>query len=376
MKIKAFLAAVMMAAATLFSGCGNSESYRVVQLISHTGEAEYTRNGKTAEIYDDMNFENGDSIATKAKSSAAVALDADKTMTMQENTTVQLEADNANHTVIRLTAGEIVNEIRKPLSEQESYEVHTLDATIAVRGTTFLVKAEQERTIVYCNSGKVSIVTADKQEEIEASEAAIIEDSTIKVVPTDDIAELISADSAQRFELSHAQTETAEPVEITETAEVQPAVRQQGPRLERAVDLTELTYDGNVYKQSDYNEKHYVLRNEDGVVTASIDLNDDGSYTVMPDFRQELVSDSVAMGYDGTVVSYDSENYMISKTLSEIIMPESEDEFDYCMYTKSYNEYGKLAEELYSYCTVDGGSYLQKLIIYDENGNIESEMTF
>lgn len=118
------------------------DSYRVVKIYELDGTATVTREG-TGEIaiYPNMVLASGDEVYLK-NGLMTLKLDEDKYVYVEEDTRFSLEATgNASHsnTSIKLLQGALTNEIRSPLSEDASYEVHTQNSSMSVRGTTFRV---------------------------------------------------------------------------------------------------------------------------------------------------------------------------------------------------------------------------------------------
>ncbi len=184
-------AMIILSFALLLTACAKEDSYRIVKLKTYEGDVIYTRDDKTDEVYINMNFENGDTVETGKKSSATISLDSDKTLYMQEMTEILMEAEGDakdSRTVIHLESGEIINEITEPLTSGALYEIKTSNASIGVQGTTFLVRYEEERTIVYCEIGKVKVVADDgERKTVGAGEGVIVEDDKILEIPSEEI---------------------------------------------------------------------------------------------------------------------------------------------------------------------------------------------
>ncbi len=174
--------------------CGE-ESYRIVKLMEKEGTVTYTRDEEIADVYENMNFENGDSVATAEESSAKLSLDADKFLTMGANTSIQMVAEGNETdslTTITLNQGEISCEIQNALSANSLYEVKTSNATIGVHGTIFYVKAGEDRTIVYCENGEVEVTSGALTQTLLPSEAVIVEKGTITETSIENILDEVS----------------------------------------------------------------------------------------------------------------------------------------------------------------------------------------
>ncbi len=118
------------------------ESYRVVKIYELDGIATVTRE-ETGEIdiYPNMVLASGDEVYLQ-EGLMTLKLDEDKYVYVEENTRFTLLATGnaaTSKTSIELIEGAIVNEIRSPLPQDASYEVHTQNSSMSVRGTTFRV---------------------------------------------------------------------------------------------------------------------------------------------------------------------------------------------------------------------------------------------
>jgi len=118
------------------------ESYRVVKIYELDGKATVTREETgEIEIYPNMVLASGDEVYLE-EGLMTLKLDEDKFVYVEEKTRFSLLATgNASdsRTKIELKEGAIVNEITAPLDADASYEVHTQNSSMSVRGTTFRV---------------------------------------------------------------------------------------------------------------------------------------------------------------------------------------------------------------------------------------------
>ncbi len=202
--IKKFTVIMMVMLMVVFTACGNKpdnmvgdESYRIIKLVEMTGEVNYTRDSKMQAAYLNMNFQNGDAVATGTESSASITLDEDKKIVMGADTSITMvaEGDSENsRTIITLDKGEIMNSIGEKLSPEAMYEIDTSNASIGVRGTVFYVKADGDTTVVYCHQGEVAIATGDIEESVLQGEAVKIEDNSVVAINTEDIMNELSQD--------------------------------------------------------------------------------------------------------------------------------------------------------------------------------------
>lgn len=151
---------------------GRDETYRVLKVFEMNGSSVITRE-KLGDIdaYVGMNLENGDTINVGEESTLRLVLDNDKYVLLDSGTVMKLNAaGNASdsRTSIELQKGTILNEITNPLSANSSYEVATPKATMAVRGTSFVVSVAENpdgsyNINVYTFDGKVEVTLLDPE---------------------------------------------------------------------------------------------------------------------------------------------------------------------------------------------------------------------
>lgn len=147
-KVIAVCAAVAVTGGAVAAGVvlSQDDSYRVLKVFELEGEAIVSRlDTGDLDAYEGMNLESGDMLTVGEDSSIRLQLDDDKYLLLDENTIIELvaEGDSADSkTSIDLKEGTILNEISNPLSDNSTYEVTTPKATMAVRGTSFMVSVK------------------------------------------------------------------------------------------------------------------------------------------------------------------------------------------------------------------------------------------
>lgn len=169
------------------------DEYRVVKVFEMTGEAVVQREG-TGELsaYVGMNLENGDILTVGEDSTLRISMDNDKYVLLDSGTVLKLNATGTSSdskTKIELMRGEILNEITKPLSSNSSYEVATPKATMAVRGTSFVVKVEEDGNGGYITNqqtlqGKVEVELLSPDGKKTGKKVIVSEDKSVTIVTT------------------------------------------------------------------------------------------------------------------------------------------------------------------------------------------------
>ncbi len=140
-KLLIFLMLGIMLTAFL-TGCDTKkeETFRNAKVIGISGTAALLRGDVSMELYEGLVLQGGDQITTGADGRVDLKLDDDKYVILEANTKVTLELQgDPQRGAIRLhqVSGTIHHTIENPLTDGDSYEVHTPDAVMAVRGTEF-----------------------------------------------------------------------------------------------------------------------------------------------------------------------------------------------------------------------------------------------
>ena len=130
----------------------------------------------TKDAYKGMNLVSGDDVSVQEKANMTMLLDTDKYVFAQSGTHFWVEATGKSgknsRTKIHLDKGAILNRLDTDLAQDESYEVETPNATMAVRGTIF-------RVVVYEDANGETFTRIDVLEgEVEVT--LKMEDGTIK----------------------------------------------------------------------------------------------------------------------------------------------------------------------------------------------------
>ncbi|MCI5752289.1 MAG: FecR domain-containing protein [Oscillospiraceae bacterium] len=175
LKVKIIIACTVIAVAGGITAAvvltsGGTDAYRVLKVFELTGSAVISREGAgDIDAYVGMNLESGDTLTVGEDSTLRLSLDGDKYVLLDSGTVLELIAEgtpNDSRTSILLKQGTILNELTTSLSANSSYEVSTPKATMAVRGTSFMVSVEQDEDgsyIIRTNTfhGKVQVILLD-----------------------------------------------------------------------------------------------------------------------------------------------------------------------------------------------------------------------
>ncbi|MGN0642601.1 MAG: FecR domain-containing protein [Huintestinicola sp.] len=303
-KIIAVCAAVAVAGgvtATVVMTSAKADTYRVLKVFELTGSAVISREGSgDLDAYVGMNLESGDTLTVNDESTMRISLDNDKYVLLDSGTTIELVAEGTpadSRTSIELKEGTILNELTTSLSANSSYEIATPKATMAVRGTSFMVSVEENEDgsyIIRTNTfhGKVEVMLLDPDGKPTDKSAMVPEDKSvvIKTVP-----DSVSGNPAEVDGISFFVYETEEGVFVEVPEGSSP--------------VTEI-----IYERIAEIVKEYVLRS-----------NDNGSMTLKEFIVEKMRGSAMNDGTDPNTTSAETtgetSNVTSSETSAETTVP-------------------------------------------------------
>ena len=208
-KNSACIISVMLLIVAMFcgmlSGCGKEEGYRVIQVYEVNGKATIAREKVgNMDAYEKLNLVSGDWLSVLKESYMRLKMDEDKYMLVEEESELSIFAtgsDKNSKTDIQLEKGSITVEVQNKLGNEESFEVTTPNAVMAVRGTVFHISADIDEngepiTKVAIFEGAVTVQKIDErgqaleEQTIEGGKEVIIyekEDGEIVIQINDEI---------------------------------------------------------------------------------------------------------------------------------------------------------------------------------------------
>lgn len=121
-----------------------TKGFRTIKLLEVFNKVSFDRgDDKDVAVYDNMSIKAGDTLRTGDEESfARLVLDDDKYIYIEENSEVAFEMagrKSNSKTTINLNYGAIFNELERPLTDKQSFEVKSPNSLMAVRGTKFRV---------------------------------------------------------------------------------------------------------------------------------------------------------------------------------------------------------------------------------------------
>ena len=139
------IAAVVLAvlAITLIVIFNKEEAYRVIKVLEIDGTAVVEReNVGELQAYSGMTLQSGDKVSVASNSMLVLQMDDDKYAYVEQDSILTMVAEGTSRdskTIIELERGAITAHVENKLNDSSSYEVHTQNSVMAVRGTVFRV---------------------------------------------------------------------------------------------------------------------------------------------------------------------------------------------------------------------------------------------
>ena len=200
------------------------DAYRTLKVFEVDGTSIVQRSNTDINAYVGMNLESGDTVTVAEDSSMRINLDDNKYISLDGGTVLELIAtgDSKNSlTTINLRAGTILNEITETLSENSTYTVNTPKATMAVRGTSFVVSVERLEDGTYHTRlstahGKVAVQLIDKAGAPKGEEVTVEPDKSVVIVTTPNEETLSDAEIDGNSFFAIYDTETGEITPVSE----------------------------------------------------------------------------------------------------------------------------------------------------------------
>lgn len=187
-KLSVFPVLLLLIVSVLIPGC-SKEDYRFVKVETKEGSVIVDRSGENIETFEGMNLIADDNVDVKEKSSALLLVDNDKHILAEENTVFSVNASGSKengYITVELVRGQTLITIDNKLSDNSSFTVKTLNATLSVRGTTFTVLYDDKNNITYLDvqEGVVNVQTTNIEinEDVIAGNKVKIANGTIEII--------------------------------------------------------------------------------------------------------------------------------------------------------------------------------------------------
>ena len=147
------------------------------------GNVQITRNGIAYLLKSDSVLKEGDEIKTGAGDTAKIIIDGNKHVSLNENTSVLLKADQKkNQTEIILHSGEIFCEIDDKLTGEDYFRVSGEKFTVEAKGTVLSVSNATEVITVNTFEGSVNLLSKEKSQTIDKGQSGLLLSNTDEIV--------------------------------------------------------------------------------------------------------------------------------------------------------------------------------------------------
>ena len=149
----------------LLIGCGNNA--RNITVEDCTGTSTVTNEAQTLDAYKGQRLESGDKVEVFEASNMTLLLDADKHVFAAEGADFTIVAGGKKRqtkTIIEQSSGAMIYGIDNKLGSEETFHVKTPNATMAVRGTVFSVRVNEDGTRLEVSEGTVYVETVENGE--------------------------------------------------------------------------------------------------------------------------------------------------------------------------------------------------------------------
>ncbi|MBR1860304.1 MAG: FecR domain-containing protein [Lachnospiraceae bacterium] len=153
------------------SGCGRIKA-TTMRILGYEGKITMEEDGKNKNIKENLRINSGNTIKTSIFSSANIGLDDVKLVSMDQESIAEF-VQEGKYLEMTLTKGSIFFEVKKPLEEDETFNIKTSTMIAGIRGTSGYVEVNEdgtERLIV--TDGVVHVIYTNPQTG-ETSEADV-----------------------------------------------------------------------------------------------------------------------------------------------------------------------------------------------------------
>lgn len=166
--------AVIAVAVVLIFTLGGGYTATTMRLLRVEGTVNIEdSNGGSKPVIDKIRFQSGDALNTGADGLASVGLDETKIVTLQSDSRVEFQKQNKK-LELKLTKGALFFEVTEHLKDDETYEIHTSNMTVGIRGTSGYVYYDE-------SDKRESLIVTDGVVEVSATNPETGETKTARV---------------------------------------------------------------------------------------------------------------------------------------------------------------------------------------------------
>ncbi|MCR4618902.1 MAG: FecR family protein [Lachnospiraceae bacterium] len=125
---------ILVIMCTMIAGCGRNKA-STMRILRYEGIVRLQDSGKYKKIKEEMRLKSGNLLSTYVYSSACVGLDDEKIVTMDQNSEAVFK-QSGKKLEMDMTKGSMFFEVKKPLEEDEAFEITTSTMIVGIRGTS------------------------------------------------------------------------------------------------------------------------------------------------------------------------------------------------------------------------------------------------
>ena len=211
--IGAVLIVGIIVAVILISNKGYTATTMRLLRVEGTVNIEDSKGG-TKPVLDKIRFQSGDALNTGNDGLASVGLDDTKIVTLQSDSRVEFQKQNKK-LELKLTKGALFFEVMEHLKDDETYEIHTSNMTVGIRGTSGYVYYDE-------SDKRESLVVTDGVVEVSATNPKTGETKTARVEGGKQIKVYLYSDRTEdtvEFELNEVSEESVPEFALQRLAE-------------------------------------------------------------------------------------------------------------------------------------------------------------
>ena len=185
---KRLLTGMCLLAVVLFVGCGSKETAATMHLVQTRGTVGVQdEKEKEVSLVENLGLYNGYQVGTKAESYAWIDLDQVKLAKMDQESRIEIQkSEDEKELEIFVESGGMFFDVKEPLLEDESMDIHTSNMIAGIRGTCGWIERYTDYSRLGLLEGVVECQAPDgKTVSIGAGQMAVLADgdSEIQVFP-------------------------------------------------------------------------------------------------------------------------------------------------------------------------------------------------
>ena len=170
--VLAVMAACLSANPCSFADDTESRTLSILEVSGNEAYVKKNAPGRFAAVAG-LNLGEGNQVSTGKASSIYIKADDDKTMKLDNNTSVDVEKASAKSLKLTLKKGKLFFNVEKPLGEDEELQFKAGQTSMSIRGTSGVIKYHPDVLCYYLFEGTVSVSLGNDQSlELHAGQKA------------------------------------------------------------------------------------------------------------------------------------------------------------------------------------------------------------